>query len=154
MAEGIRVRPAEAEDDRHIAAFQQAMAEETEGRPLDAEVLERGVRAVFDDPGKALYWIAEADGEVAGSLMVTPEWSDWRNGTFWWIQSVYVRPEFRRRGVYRALHARIRADAKATEGVCGVRLYVDADNKVARAVYEALGMARTEYLLYEEDFVL
>ena len=137
-----------------IAGFNRAMARETEGRDLDPERLARGVAAALEDPERARYWMAEVDGESVGSLMITPEWSDWRNGTFWWIQSVYVVPEARRSGVFRTLYESLRKRARVAEGVCGLRLYVDRENRSARAVYEAMGMVRTDYLLYEEDFVL
>jgi ribosomal protein S18 acetylase RimI-like enzyme len=137
-----------------------AMARESEGRELDRERLVRGVRGVFDDPRRGFYLVAlarEAPGlaeRVVGQLMVTFEWSDWRAGTFWWIQSVYVEPAARRRGVYRSLYAHLLELADRDGGVCGVRLYVERDNIVARATYESLGMQRAVYELYEVDFVL
>ncbi len=120
----ITVRPANREDATTITDFNLAMAAETEDKGLSADVLQAGVEGVFDFPERAVYRVAESEGEIVGSLMVTTEWSDWRNGILWWIQSVYVRPEFRRRGVYRALHEDVCDAAMATEGVCGVRLYV------------------------------
>jgi ribosomal protein S18 acetylase RimI-like enzyme len=131
-----------------------AMAEESEGRALDRATLTRGVAAVFDDDRRGFYLVAMRGDDVVGQLMVTYEWSDWRAGTFWWIQSVYVWPEARRQGVYRALYEHLLALARADGGVCGVRLYVERDNRTARATYEALGMERAVYELYEVDFVL
>lgn len=148
----ITVRAAEREDATTIADFNLAMAAETEDKGLDAEVLRAGVEGAFEFPERAVYRVAEIDGEIVGSLMVTTEWSDWRNGLFWWIQSVYVRPECRRQGVYRALHEDVCDAAQATEGVCGVRLYVERENRSAQAVYEAMGMSATSYRLYEVEF--
>jgi ribosomal protein S18 acetylase RimI-like enzyme len=147
----IRVRDAGPADAGDLVRFNRAMAEETEGRELPVATVERGVSAVFDRPGHAFYLVAETDGEVVGSLMVTTEWSDWRCGFFWWIQSVYVRPAYRRRGVYRRLHEAVRERAIGA-GACGCRLYVERENRAAQAVYRALGMSETAYRLYEEDF--
>jgi ribosomal protein S18 acetylase RimI-like enzyme len=152
METGFGVRTAIPADAATIAAMNLAMAAETEGRSLPADRLAAGVRAVFDDPAKGRYFVAEAGGRVVGCLLLTTEWSDWRNGTFLWIQSVYVAPEARRRGVYRAMHAEVLRLARAAAGVCGVRLYVEAENGTAQAVYEAMGMVRTSYRLYETDF--
>ena len=110
----------------------------------------RGVEAVLSDPGHGFYVVADTGGEIAGSLLVTFEWSDWRNGRFWWIQSVYVRPAYRRRGVYRALHEFVRDRARSTGGVVGLRLYVERENAVAQRTYAALGMDETPYRMYEE----
>jgi ribosomal protein S18 acetylase RimI-like enzyme len=148
----ITVRQARREDAGAITDFNLAMAAETEDKGLDADKLRAGVLTVFDHPDRAVYRVAEMNGEVVGSLMVTTEWSDWRNGTFWWIQSVYVRPEFRRQGVYRAMHEEVCSAAKAAEGVCGVRLYVERENTSAQQVYEAMGMSATSYRLFEVEF--
>ena len=128
------------------------MARETEEKEVSTEVAEAGVAGLFERPGAGFYVVAERGGEVAGSLMVTPEWSDWRNGWFWWVQSVYVRPEHRRAGIYRALYEHVRLDAAGTPDVCGLRLYVERENEGARAVYQRLGMEETSYRLYEETF--
>lgn len=149
----IRIRHAAPGDEALLAANNRAMALETEGKALDVEISLRGVAAVLADPGKGFYLLAERDGEVVGQLMVTYEWSDWRNGTFWWIQSVYVAPATRRAGVYRALYRRLLAMAREDGGVCGIRLYVDADNARAQATYAAMGMQRAHYELFEVDFV-
>ncbi len=130
------------------------MANETEGKELPRDRLERGVRALLEDPNKGFYLLYRSGGEVVGQLMVTFEWSDWRAGTFWWIQSVYVDPEHRRRGVYRALYQRVLELARADRGVCGVRLYVERHNRVAQSTYEALGMVRAAYEMFELDFTL
>lgn len=146
----IVVREATLADHATICAFNQAMAEESEGRILDEETLARGVRAVLEDPGRGRYLVAEREGQVVGQLMLTYEWSDWRNGLFWWIQSVYVAPEARRSGVYRALHERVLSLAGESGEACGVRLYVEQDNHVARATYERLGMQPARYGMYEQ----
>ena len=151
---GVNVRAATPADLDIIVAFNSAMALETEGIELDVDRLRRGVTAVLDDPGRGRYFLAEIAGSVVGQLMITYEWSDWRNGCFWWIQSVYVHPDYRRRGVYRALDAHVRAEARRDGGVCGLRLYVDRDNHVAQRVYASLDMQHSHYDLYEIDFVL
>ena len=143
------IRRATAADAPLLARFNLAMAEETEGHRLAPEVVEAGVLALFDDPARGFYLVAERQGGVVGSLMVTREWSDWRNADFWWIQSVYVHPEHRRRGVYRLLYKVIREAAATKAGVCGLRLYVERDNLAAQATYAALGMVETAYRLYE-----
>ena len=150
----ITVRPAEPGDVPTIVGFQLAMARETEGKDLDSEVLHEGVSTLMRSPDLGRYLVAEAGGSVAGSLLITYEWSDWRNATFWWIQSVFVDAEWRRRGVYRAMHDRVFEEARATEGVCGVRLYVDRDNHGAQHTYNALGMTHSHYDMYEVDFAM
>jgi len=127
-----------------------SLAHETEGLVLDRDVTLVGVRAVLEDPARGRYFIAEVDGRVAGQLMITPEWSDWRARWFWWIQSVYVQKPMRRRGVYRALHAHVLVEANRL-GVSCVKLYVDRDNQRAQATYEALGMRRSHYDLFEAE---
>ena len=151
---GINVRAATPADIDTIVAFNSAMAWETEGIGLDVDRLRRGVTVVLDDPDRGCYFLAEIAGSVVGQLMITYEWSDWRNGCFWWIQSVYVHPDHRRRGVYRALDAHVRAEAMRDGSVCGLRLYVDRDNHVAQSVYANLDMQHSHYDLYEIDFVL
>jgi len=150
----VNVRPAVPGDAGAIAAFNREMARETEDRDLDPGTVAKGVAAIFAEPARGGYFVAERDGEVVGSLMLTREWSDWRNGEFWWIQSVYVRPGARRTGVFRALYADVIARARAAKRVCGVRLYVERENEIARRVYDAVGMTETSYRLFEVDFVL
>jgi ribosomal protein S18 acetylase RimI-like enzyme len=146
----IVIRQAELEDAPVLARFNIDMARETESKTLDASTIAAGVRALFADPGKGFYLVAEIGRAVAGALMVTREWSDWRNGDFWWIQSVYVAPPYRRRGVYRGLHEAVRARAAEHDEVCGLRLYVKQSNARAQASYRALGMGANGYLVYEE----
>lgn len=150
----VHVRSATHDDVVTIADFNAQMALETEGRTLDEPTVRSGVAAVLGDPQKGRYLVAERGLAVAGCLLLTYEWSDWRNGTFWWIQSVYVEPSHRGRGVFRALHAFVRDRALAEPGVVGLRLYVDHGNERARHVYQALGMASAGYEVLEEDFVL
>ena len=146
----VQARLAIAGDAGTLAGFNQAMAQETEAKGLAGDVVLPGVEAVLRDPSHGFYVVADTGGEVVGSLLVTYEWSDWRNGRIWWIQSVYVRPGHRRRGVYRALHEFVRARARSAGGVVGLRLYVERDNAAAQRTYAALGMHETPYLVYEE----
>ena len=152
MTDSINIRKAVSADAGFIAESNIAMAQETEGMDLDAAVVGPGVNAVLSDNSLGFYLVAEIDGRPAGQLMVTFEWSDWRNGLFWWIQSVYVRSEFRRLGVYSALHRRVAEMAEAQGGVCGLRLYVEYENTTAQQVYESLDMHRTRYHMYEVEF--
>ena len=128
------------------------MAEETEGKRLDRAVAEPGVAALFDDPSRGHYWVAEVDGRVIAQLMITYEWSDWRNGNVWWIQSVFVDREFRRQGIYTSLYTHVRDLAEAEPEVRGLRLYVEKDNLRAQSTYEALGMTKDTYVVMEDMF--
>jgi GNAT superfamily N-acetyltransferase len=148
----ILVRRASVADLDQVASFNSAMAAETEGKTLDSDTLGEGVRAALSDDNRSRYFLAEVDGAVAGQTMVTFEWSDWRNAFFWWIQSVYVDPRFRRRGVFRALHEHIRREAKSRPDVCGLRLYVHKDNHRAMNTYRELDMPVCDYLMCEEDW--
>jgi GNAT superfamily N-acetyltransferase len=148
----IHIRPATAGDLDTLIAFNQAMSVETEQKTLDPVIAAAGVRAGYRDPDRAQYLVAEVGGKVVGQTMVTPEWSDWRNGFFWWIQSVYVEPTFRRRGVFQALYEHIRALARGQADVCGLRLYVHRDNARAIDTYRRLGMELTGYQLFEEEW--
>lgn len=150
MSDSVTIRPATVADAETIARFNEAMAQETEGKILDPDTVRAGVRSVFEGESDPFYLLALRDETIVGSLMVTTEWSDWRNGTFWWIQSVYVRPEERRTGVYTALHEAVRSRAKVTSEVCGLRLYVERDNAAAQEAYEAMGMSEPPYRMYEE----
>ncbi len=146
------LRPARTDDQKTIVEFNLAMAWESEGKELNQQVLAAGVAAVLADPDKGFYLMAEGDGRPAGSLMVTYEWSDWRNGCFWWIQSVYSAPNFRRQGVYSLMHDWVRQAALADDQACGLRLYVEKRNFGAQATYRKLGMVQTDYDLYQEEF--
>jgi GNAT superfamily N-acetyltransferase len=155
----LRIRDAIAADAPLLAQWAQAMALETEHKQLDTEVAAAGVAAGIADPAKARYFIAMEDVAVAGretigvavgTLMLTREWSDWRNGDWWWIQSVYVAPEHRRHGVFAALYRHVEQRARQTDGVIGLRLYVERGNAVAQRSYAALGMDDAGYAIFEQ----
>ena len=150
----ILIRPATLEDAEFLVSGNTNMALETEGRALDTHTLRAGVCAVFDDPARGFYLIAEIDGRPAGQMMITYEWSDWRNGAFWWIQSVYTIRESRGRGVFKALYSRVESLARESGGVCGLRLYVEAHNQRAQAAYERCGMREAVYCMFEVDYPL
>lgn len=133
----------------NIVDFQVAMAKETEGIELDRHVVEKGVKAVFDDSSKGKYYIATINDKVAASLLTTFEWSDWRNGEVYWIQSVYVLPEFRKQGVYKMMYKYIQDQIAELPNIMGIRLYVDSDNKPAQTVYAKLNMDGNHYRLFE-----
>lgn len=132
-----------------IAQFNLHLARESEHLDLEPARVRAGVEAVLRDPAKGLYFVAEEGGRVIGQLLITHEWSDWRNGDFWWLQSVYVQRDFRRHGVFKALFEFVLARAASQSDVCGVRLYMEADNDRAREAYERLGMKETNYLVFE-----
>ena len=145
------IRRATAQDAGELAEFNINMARETEGVELKPEVIRAGVRAMIDNPQMGFYLVVELDNGIQASLMVTTEWSDWRNACFWWIQSVYVRPAYRRQGLYRELYARVKELAEQEESaVCGYRLYVEQENRAAQSTYQTLGMHETGYRIYEE----
>ncbi|MCX7984870.1 MAG: GNAT family N-acetyltransferase [Bacteroidetes bacterium] len=150
----LKIRFATVDDVETIVDFNARMAFETEGIELDRHRLREGVQAVFDDETKGHYLLAEINGTVVGQLLITHEWSDWRNGVFWWIQSVYVEPAYRRRGVFTALYRFIEQRAKNDKHVCGLRLYVENSNTRGIATYSSLGMKMTHYNIMEVDFIL
>lgn len=137
-----------------IARYNIALAKETEHFDLEPQRTLSGVNGMFDDPSRGFYLVAESSGTIIGQLMITYEWSDWRNGVFWWIQSVYVRNEYRSTGVFRRLYDDIIDMARREGNVCGIRLYAEKDNERANAVYQKLGMTVTNYNLLEVDFIL
>ena len=145
----IDYRQATPDDVSVIVDFQIAMALETEELELDREVCTRGVQAVFDDPSRGRYFLAESEGTVVASLMITFEWSDWRNGNVWWIQSVYVRPSFRGQRVYAGLYEHVQRLVQVDDGIRGIRLYVDRRNVSAQQVYTRLGMNGEHYQVFE-----
>jgi ribosomal protein S18 acetylase RimI-like enzyme len=146
----LSIRRATPDDEAVLVAFNAALAWETEHKRLRPDVLSAGVRAVFTDSARGFYTMAEDAGEIVGQMMVTYEWSDWRNGWFWWVQSVYVREDARRKGVFRSLYKEVQRQAIADPTVIGIRLYVESDNIRAQATYRALGMTETTYGLMEE----
>jgi GNAT superfamily N-acetyltransferase len=145
----ITLRPATPADAATIAEFNIRLAWESESKSLEPAVIAAGVAACLADPAKGFYTLAERSGEVVGQTLITLEWSDWRNGWFWWIQSVYVRQDCRGLGVFRALFEHLHEDAKKRPDVIGLRLYVEAGNEQAQAVYKKLGMTETGYGLLE-----
>lgn len=146
----VSIRKAVLADAAVIAAFNQQMALETEHKELIPELVLAGVHSLLTNPAYGFYLVAEHEEQVVGSLMITTEWSDWRNGVFWWVQSVYVQPKSRRQGVYRKLYAAVKALATEQGNVCGFRLYVEKDNQQAQQTYRELGMQITDYRIYEE----
>jgi ribosomal protein S18 acetylase RimI-like enzyme len=140
----IAIRTATMKDAATIAVFNIRMAMETENLRLDPNTIERGVKRVFEDKSRGEYYVAEVDGAVVGCLMVTHEWSDWRDGDMWWIQSVYVAPEARKLGVFKALFAHVETLARESEAVA-IRLYVDRHNDRAKSSYQKMGLELTEY---------
>ena len=146
----MNIRFAQKEDAPALVEFNQAMALETEGKRLDAQILTSGVEAVFDDEKKGFYVVAESENKIIGGLMITFEWSDWRNNWFWWIQSVYILPEGRGRKIYSRLYDFVKEKAREAGDVCGIRLYVEKENTHAQKVYEKVGMDASHYLMYEE----
>ncbi len=150
----FKIREATPEDTEYIVTFQQAMAQETEGKTLEDALLRKGVDAVFASTDKGFYIVAEVEDKVVGGLLITYEWSDWRNATFLWIQSVYVDAQWRRMGVYRAMYDYILGIANSRDDICGIRLYVEQTNSIAQQTYKTLGMSKSHYDLYEVDFVL
>jgi GNAT superfamily N-acetyltransferase len=145
----IEVRPATAADVDVVCEFNRLLALESEGKTLDPAALGAGVRAVLADPAKGLYFLAREQATILGQMGITYEWSDWRNGWFWWIQSVYVIPAARRRGVSRLIFGSILDRARADASVIGLRLYVEKGNNAAHATYQKMGFAWTEYLVME-----
>jgi GNAT superfamily N-acetyltransferase len=150
MNDEIIIRIAKSSDIDTLIAFNQAMALETEGKQLDPAILSAGVRAVFADEKKGFYVVAESGNKIVGGLMITYEWSDWRNGWFWWIQSVYILPAARGKKIYSRLYDFVKRRAEASGNVYGFRLYVEAENGHARTVYEKVGMESSHYRMYEQ----
>jgi GNAT superfamily N-acetyltransferase len=149
----IRIRDANAGDQEFLARGNEAMALETEHKTLDPQRVRGGVAAALADPAHGRYFIAEDEtGTAVGQLMVTYEWSDWRNGQFWWFQSVYVVPSARRRGVFKALYDHVAALVRANPDVCGLRLYVESDNVTAQRTYARCGMQDAHYRVMEVDY--
>ena len=145
----IYVRRARPDEAGLLVDYQIHLALETEELALDPATVSAGVQAVFDDPAKGIYWVAESENQVVGGLLTQREWSDWRNGEVWWIHSVFVAPEARGRGVYRCLWETLQDRVLSSQDVVGLRLYVDRRNARAAQVYQALGMSREHYELFE-----
>jgi GNAT superfamily N-acetyltransferase len=158
LADQLIIREAKPEDLESIVTFSTAMAFETENKRLDAARLREGTLSLLNTPSYGFFMVAELREErqsrLIGQLMITYEWSDWRNAVFWWVQSVYVAQPWRRQGVFRRMHAVIAARAKSDARVCGIRLYVEQDNRTAQNVYQRVGLSPSAYTVYEQDFVL
>ncbi|MBQ61465.1 MAG: GNAT family N-acetyltransferase [Gammaproteobacteria bacterium] len=148
----IEIREARPEEVPVIAEFNQAMALETENKHLDGKVILAGVTRMIQDRELGFYLVALIEDDIAGCLGITTEWSDWRDGLFWWVQSVYVSPEFRGKGVFSKLYQRVKELAKRDKGICGIRLYAEKENERAIRTYRRLGMSVTDYRLLEELF--
>ncbi|GAB4160791.1 MAG: GNAT family N-acetyltransferase [Planctomycetaceae bacterium] len=148
----IIVRPAQQADWQTIADFNIRLAWETEEKQLDPEIVGPGVRAVLADPTRGRYFVACQEEQIVGQLMHTKEWSDWRNGDIWWLQSVYVAEKYRRRGVFRSLLAHLINEAEADPQIVGIRLYVETDNQRAHQTYEKLGLTQAGYFVMERIF--
>ncbi|MCU0709561.1 MAG: GNAT family N-acetyltransferase [Pirellula sp.] len=148
----IEIRPAVSTDVETIAHFNIALCRETEGRELDSVKVTNGVRRFVTEPNRGRYFVAEIDGKVVGQAAYTFEWSDWRNGEIWWIQSVYVHPHFRSKGVFRTLFTHIKELGEADEDCCGIRLYMERENEAARESYRRLGFSETGYVVFERLF--
>jgi GNAT superfamily N-acetyltransferase len=144
----ISMRKAKPEDASVIIDFQEKMAWETEQLALIHDVVTKGVKAVFDNSAKGQYWVADSEGQIIASLLITFEWSDWRNANVWWFQSVYVLPGFRRKGIFRMMYSHIKDETEKL-GIAGLRLYVETNNFPAQKTYESLGMQSEHYRMYE-----
>ena len=144
----ISIRKARPEDASVIIDFQQKMAWETEELTLAITLVTKGVNEVFNNHSRGQYWVAEENGKIVASLLITYEWSDWRNANVWWFQSVYVLPDFRRQGIFRSMYNFIKNEAEK-QNVAGLRLYVETNNLKAQATYESLGMQSEHYKMYE-----
>jgi len=151
MSERI-IRPAIVKDAETLERFNVSMAWETEAKTLEADRIKSGIEKIFADPDSGFYSVVEVDERVVAALMITTEWSDWRNGYFWWIQSVYVEPDYRGKGIFTSLYAYIKNMASSNDDVCGLRLYVEKENDRAQRTYLKAGMHETVYRLYEEEF--
>ena len=150
----LNIRKAAPLDLEILKLFNQKMALETEGKKLDSLTLEQGIRELLNNEDHGFYLMAEdLDRKAVASLAITYEWSDWRNGLFWWIQSVYVKEEFRRKGVFSELYEKVKMRAEREANVCGVRLYVEQFNNIAQSTYSSLGMKQTQYQMWEESFL-
>lgn len=150
MELNLTIRKAQIDDAGTITNFNIAMAKETEDKDLEYDTIHNGVKNLFANPHYGFYIVTEVDGQIAGCLMVTYEWSDWRNGLFWWIQSVYIHPDYRRKGIYRTMYSFVKKLALKEKNICGFRLYVEKENINAQHAYTALGMTECQYKMFED----
>lgn len=146
-----RIRKARINDFEIIAKFNYNLAKETEDKELNLDIVTKGVKAILDDPAKGQYYVYEINNKVVGQIMHTYEWSDWRNGMFLWVQSVYVDVEYRRNGIFKELYAYVKNTCDKNEELAGIRLYVEKENYNAKATYESLGMSECNYHMYEYE---
>lgn len=147
----MKIRKATINDVNIITEYNYNLAFETEDKKLDMQVLTKGVSALIEDENKGVYYVCEIEGEVIAQIMYTFEWSDWRNGTFLWVQSVYVNKEHRGKGVFKSLYNHVKSICDNDEGICGIRLYVEKENYVAQKTYKSLGMEQCNYYMYEYE---
>ena len=147
----MKIRRATIDDVNIIAEYNYNLAFETEDKKLNMEILEEGVRNLIKDENKGIYHVCEIDGKVIGQIMYTFEWSDWRNGTFLWVQSVYVNKNYRGKGVFKSLYNHIKSMCDSDDNICGIRLYVERENYVAQKTYSSLGMKECNYHIYEYE---
>ena len=147
----IKIRKAKIEDLETIVKFNYNLANETEDKELDLEILTKGVRAILNDSAKGQYYVYVIDNKVVGQIMHTYEWSDWRNGMLLWVQSVYVDSEYRRKGIYKELYNYVKNICDKDDGIAGIRLYVEKENFNAKATYKSLGMQECNYHMYEYE---
>jgi len=152
MPDALSVRTGQEKDIDTLVKFTIALAQESERKQLSPPIVTRGVQTLFKNPQHGFYVVAEIADEIVGSCMVTYEWSDWRCGLFWWIQSVYVKQEFRRQGIFRKLYESLRQMASHEQNVCGFRLYVEKSNHTGQNTYAGVGMKLSPYMFYEESF--
>jgi GNAT superfamily N-acetyltransferase len=152
MPDALSVRTGQEKDVDTLVKHNIALAQETEQKRLSPPIVTQGVKMLLKNPKYGFYTVAEIDGEVVGSCMVTYEWSDWRCGLFWWIQSVYVKPEFRRQGIFRKLYEFLKEKASNEQNICGFRLYVLQSNHTGQYTYTGVGMKETPYKFFEEPF--
>ena len=147
----MNIRKAKLEDKEIITKYNYNLAYETEDKELNLDILSKGVESLLKDCNKGVYHLCEIDGKVVGQIMYTYEWSDWRNGTFIWVQSVYVEKEFRGQGVFKALYGYVKDICDKDNNICGIRLYVERENHIAQKTYESLGMEQCNYYMYEYE---
>lgn len=152
----FHIRLAEPRDLESLVTYNMALASETEDRQLERSLLQSGVESILADSTKGFYVVMEhrPTGEMIGQLLITFEWSDWRNAVFWWLQSVYVHKDWRRKGVFKTLYDYVLAEGKRRGNVAGIRLYVEQDNAVAQQVYTQAGLSAVPYKVFETDFIL
>lgn len=145
------IRKAKIEDLKTMVKFNYNLAKQTEDKELDLEILTKGVNAMINDSTKGQYYVYEINNKVVGQIMYTYEWSDWRNGTFLWVQSVYVDEEYRRNGIFKSLYNHVKQICDSEDGIVGIRLYVEKENFNAKATYKSLGMSQCNYHMYEYE---